>query len=74
LDGEELKPAEIGRREGMSARAVSVRLQQLQEALRSASVQLVLLAVPRVVVPLKPRKKRRRRLIDVVQLWLGLVA
>jgi hypothetical protein len=58
----------------MSARAVSVRLQQLQEALRSASVQLVLLAVPRVVVPLKPRKKRRRRLIDVVQLWLGLVA
>lgn len=74
LDGEELKPSEIGKREGLSARAVSVRLQQLQDALRSASVQLVLLAVPRVVVPLRARQKRRRRGVDVVQLWLWGVA
>jgi RNA polymerase primary sigma factor len=73
LDGEELRPAEIGKREGLSARAVSVRLGQLQEALRSASVQLVLLAVPRVVVPLRPRRKRRRRGIQGWdQLWLGV--
>lgn len=73
LDGEELRPAEIGKREGLSARAVSVRLQQLQDALRSASVQLVLLAVPRVVVPLRPRRKRRRRGVQGwEQLWLSV--
>jgi RNA polymerase primary sigma factor len=48
LDGEELKPAEIGRREGMTVRAVSVRLGELQTALRTASVQLVLLALSHV--------------------------
>jgi DNA (cytosine-5)-methyltransferase 1 len=47
---------------------------KLQDALRSASVQLVLLAVPRVVVPLRPRRKRRRRGVGVVQLWLLAVA
>lgn len=71
LDGEKLKPSEIGKREGLSARAVSVRLQQLQDALRSASVQLILLAVPRVVVPLRPRRKRGRRGVQGwEQLWL----
>jgi RNA polymerase primary sigma factor len=72
LDGEELKPAEIGRREGMTVRAVSVRLGELQTALRTASVQLVLLAVPRVMVPPRPRRKRRRRVVDWVQMVLGV--
>jgi RNA polymerase primary sigma factor len=74
LDGEELKPAEIGRREGMTVRAVSVRLGELQQALRTASVQLVLLAVPRVMIPPRPRRKRRRRVADWVQMVLGVVA
>jgi RNA polymerase primary sigma factor len=73
LDGEELKPAEIARREGMTPRAVSTRLTQLQDALRTASVQLILLAVPRVVVPLQARRRRRRCVADTEQLRLALV-
>jgi RNA polymerase primary sigma factor len=72
LDGEELKPADIGRREGMAPRAVMVRLAELQAALRTASVQLVLLAVPRVQVVPRPRRKRQRRVVEWVQLWLGV--
>jgi DNA-directed RNA polymerase specialized sigma subunit len=74
LDGEELKPAEIGKREGMTARAVAVRLSELQAALRTASVQLVLLAVQRVVVPPRPRRKRRRRVVEWIQMVLGVAA
>ena len=75
LDGEELKPAEIGKREGLSARAVSGRLNELQQVLRTASVQLILLAVPRSPVAVQPRKqRRRRRSFDVVQLRFSLAA
>jgi hypothetical protein len=58
----------------MAARAVSVRLAELQAALRTASVQLVLLAVPRVMVPPRPRRKRRRRVMAWVQMVLGVAA
>lgn len=71
LDGEELKHAEISQREGMSVRAVSVRLNELQAALRTASVQLILVAVPRERVEVPPKKKRRRRICDWIQLVLG---
>jgi len=72
LDGEELKPGEIGQREGLTARAVSLRLVQLQLTLRTATVQLVLLALPRQVVPPRPRRKRRRRVVDWIQMVLAV--
>jgi RNA polymerase primary sigma factor len=64
LDGEELKPGEIGQREGLAARAVSVRLAELQAALRTASVQLVLLAVERKKPEPRDRSRRRRERPD----------
>jgi hypothetical protein len=51
-----------------------VRLSELQAALRTASVQLVLLAVQRVVVPPRPRRKRRRRVVEWIQMVLGVAA
>lgn len=74
LDGETLRPVEIGKLEGLSPRAVSLRLSELEATLRTASVQLVLVAVPRAVVQPLPRRKRRRRLVDCIQLSLAVAA
>lgn len=71
LDGEELKPSEIARQEGMPLRSVQLRLAQLQETLRTAAVQLVLVAVPsRTPSPLQLKRQRRRRDDRVEQLSL----
>jgi RNA polymerase primary sigma factor len=76
LDGVEVPRAELARQEGISTRVLETRLQRLQSALASQSMQLVLVAVARVVVPPGPRQRRRRRWANgVVQLMLvGVVA
>jgi RNA polymerase primary sigma factor len=71
LDGVEIPRAELAQQEGLSARALDARLSQLQAALASQSVQLVLVAVARVPV-LAVRRSRRRRLRVGVQLVLAV--
>jgi RNA polymerase primary sigma factor len=70
LDGVEVPRPELAQQEGMSARALEVRLRQLQQQLASHSVQLVLVAVCRVAPSPRPKQKRRRRGVGVVQLVL----
>jgi RNA polymerase primary sigma factor len=59
LDGVEIPRAELAAQEGLSARALEVRLGRLQASLASQSVQLVLVAVARV--PVSPRRRIRRK-------------
>jgi hypothetical protein len=68
--------SELARQEGISTRALESRLERLQAALASQSMQLVLVAVERREPPPRPRYRRRRRLAwDVMQLVLvGVVA
>jgi hypothetical protein len=75
LEGVELPRPELARQEGISTRALESRLERLQAALASQSMQLVLVAVERVVPPPRPRQRRRRRWANgVVQLVLVGVA
>jgi RNA polymerase primary sigma factor len=62
LDGVEIPRAELAQQEGLSTRALEVRLERLQASLAAESVQLVLVAVAREKVELKkwPRRKRER--------------
>ena len=64
LDGVEIPRAELAQQEGLSARALDARLSQLQAALASQSVQLVLVAVARKKVEPKDRSRRRRERPD----------
>lgn len=71
LDGVEVPRPELAKQEGLSARALDAKLSRLQAQLATQSVQLVLVAVNRVVVSPRPKRKRRRRWSDeVVQLLL----
>jgi hypothetical protein len=70
LDGVEMPRAELARQEGISTRALESRLERLQSSLAAHSVQLVLVAVPRVHVPPRPRMRRRRLARVGVQLVL----
>jgi RNA polymerase primary sigma factor len=73
LEGVELPRPELARQEGISTRALESRLERLQAALASQSMQLVLVAVERREPPPRPRYRRRRRLAwDVVQLVLAV--
>ena len=70
LEGVEVPRAELAQQEGLSTRALETRLDRLQAALAAHSVQLVLVAVRRVPIQRRPRKRRRRRLVIGVQLVL----
>lgn len=73
LDGVETPRPELARQEGISTRALESRLERLQSALASQSMQLVLVAVARREPPPRPRYRRRRRLVwGMVQLVLVL--
>lgn len=61
LDGQELSRAELAQREGISLRRLENRLEELQQQLRAQSVQLVLVAVQRIVSSPRPRQHRRKR-------------
>jgi RNA polymerase primary sigma factor len=71
LDGVEIPRAELAQQEGLSARALEVRLERLQSSLAAESVQLVLVAVARVPVAVVKRPRRRRERIGV-QLTLAV--
>jgi RNA polymerase sigma factor (sigma-70 family) len=71
LDGVEIPRTELAQQEGLSTRALDARLSQLQAALASQSVQLVLVAVARVPV-LAVRRSRRQRVRVGVQLTLAV--
>ena len=71
LDGVEVPRAELARQEGISTRVLETRLQRLQSALASQSMQLVLVAVARVPVPPRSRIRRRPRARRVEQLVLA---
>jgi RNA polymerase primary sigma factor len=73
LDGVELPRAELAQQEGLSTRALEVRLERLQQQLASQSVQLVLVAVARVPVP-RMRRPRRTKVRVGVQLVLAVAA
>jgi DNA-directed RNA polymerase sigma subunit (sigma70/sigma32) len=70
LDGVEIPRTELAQQEGLSARALDARLSQLQAALASQSVQLVLVAVARVPVLVRKRTRRQRVRLYVEQLVL----
>jgi RNA polymerase primary sigma factor len=73
LDGVEIPRGELAQQEGLSTRALDARLNGLQAALASQSVQLVLVAVARV--PVQPQKRiRRKRERMGVQLVLEVAA
>ena len=61
LDGVEVPRPELARQEGISTRALESRLERLQVALASQSMQLVLVAVARVPITPRPKQRRRRR-------------
>jgi RNA polymerase primary sigma factor len=71
LDGVEVPRAELARQAGISTRVLETRLQRLQSALASQSMQLVLVAVARVPVPPRSRIRRRPRARRVEQLVLA---
>jgi RNA polymerase sigma factor (sigma-70 family) len=64
LDGVEIPRGELAQQEGLSTRALEVRLERLQAALASQSVQLVLVAVERGKVEPRDRSRRRRERPD----------
>jgi hypothetical protein len=70
LDGVEIPRPELAQQEGLSTRALEVRLNRLQQQLASQSVQLVLIAVARVVPSPRVRQRRQRRELGVLQLRL----
>jgi RNA polymerase primary sigma factor len=70
LDGVEVPRAELARQEGISTRVLETRLERLQSALASQSMQLVLVAVARVPAPPRSRIRRRPRAQRVEQLAL----
>ena len=70
LDGVEVPRAELARQEGISTRVLETRLERLQSALASQSMQLVLVAVARVPAPPRSRIRRRPRARRVEQLVL----
>ena len=71
LDGVEMPRPELARQEGISTRALDARLERLQAALASESMQLVLVAVPRSPIQPRPRKRRwSRRAAGIEQLVL----
>ena len=71
LDGVETPRPELAQQEGLTTRALDARLERLQSSLASQSVQLVLVAVCRIVP--SPRPKQRRRRLVRVGVQLGLV-
>jgi RNA polymerase sigma factor (sigma-70 family) len=64
LDGVEVPRGELAQQEGLSTRALEVRLERLQASLASQSVQLVLVAVERGTVEPRDRSRRRRERPD----------
>ena len=64
LDGVEVPRPELAQQEGLSTRALEVRLERLQASLASQSVQLVLVAVARGKVEPRDRSRRRRERPD----------
>jgi RNA polymerase sigma factor (sigma-70 family) len=64
LDGVEVPRPELAQQEGLSTRALEVRLERLQAALASQSVQLVLVAVARKKLEPKDKSRRRRERPD----------
>jgi hypothetical protein len=66
----EVPRPELARQEGLSTRALEARLERLQVALASQSMQLVLVGVCRVVPSPRPRRRRQRQAAGVVQLVL----
>ena len=64
LDGVEIPRGELAQQEGLSTRALEVRLERLQAALASQSVQLVLVAVERGKVQPRQRTRRKRERPD----------
>jgi RNA polymerase primary sigma factor len=71
LDGVEMPRPEMARQEGVSTRSLDARLERLQAALASESMQLVLVAVPRSPIQPRPRKRRwSRRAAGIEQLVL----
>jgi len=75
LDGVDLPRSELARQEGITTRALDARLERLQAALASQSMQLVLVTVARAQVAPRPRQHRRRRWANgVVQLVLHLTS
>jgi RNA polymerase primary sigma factor len=71
LDGVEIPRGELAQQEGLSTRALEVRLERLQAALASQSVQLVLVAVERGKVERRKRCRRQRVRVGV-QLTLAV--
>jgi RNA polymerase sigma factor (sigma-70 family) len=65
LDGVEIPRPELAQQEGLSTRALEVRLERLQASLAAQSVQLVLVAVARVPVLVRKRTRRRRERVGV---------
>jgi hypothetical protein len=65
LDGAEIPRPELAQQEGLSTRALEVRLERLQASLAAQSVQLVLVAVARVPVLVRKRTRRRRERVGV---------
>jgi RNA polymerase primary sigma factor len=63
LEGVEIPRPELARQEGISTRVLDGRLERLQAALASQSMQLVLVAVAvaRVAVAPRPKQRRKRR-------------
>jgi RNA polymerase sigma factor (sigma-70 family) len=72
LDGVELPRPELAQQEGLSTRALEVRLERLQASLAAESVQLVLVAVARVPVLVRKRTRRQRVRLYVEQLVLAV--
>jgi RNA polymerase sigma factor (sigma-70 family) len=68
LDGVELPRPELARQEGISTRTLESRLERLQAALASQSMQLVLVAVARVQPDPRPKQCRRRRVRELGEL------
>jgi DNA-directed RNA polymerase sigma subunit (sigma70/sigma32) len=65
LDGVEIPRPELAQQEGLSTRALEVRLERLQASLAAQSVQLVLVAVARVPVLVRKRTRRQRVRVGV---------
>jgi RNA polymerase primary sigma factor len=65
LDGVEVSRSELAAKEGVSVRVLKSRLERLQAALASQSVQLVLVAVERGKVLVRKRTRRRRERVGV---------
>ena len=74
LDGVEVPRAELAQQEGLSTRVLETSLARLQERISKLGVQLVLVAVRRVPIQRRPRKRRRRLVIGVQLVLVEVVA